>query len=111
MSFNPAMVEVSVYHIHCAQRNLSTFSAPNFVNPPVRDVIGVGGGGVRIRFRADNPGPWFLHCHIDWHLEAGLAVVFAEAPQDQRTGPDAQIIKDTWVDLCTIYKNLPADEQ
>jgi len=26
----------------------------------VRDVIGVGGGGVRIRFRADNPGPWFL---------------------------------------------------
>ncbi|KIJ55074.1 multicopper oxidase [Sphaerobolus stellatus SS14] len=85
--------------------------APNFVNPPVRDVIGVGGSGVRIRFRADNPGPWFLHCHIDWHLEAGLAVVFAEAPQDQRTGPDAQIIKPTWVDLCTIYKNLPADQQ
>ncbi|KIJ32230.1 multicopper oxidase, partial [Sphaerobolus stellatus SS14] len=46
--------------------------APNFINPPVRDVIGVGGGGVRIRFRADNPGPWFLHCHIDWHLEASV---------------------------------------
>ncbi|KIJ36674.1 multicopper oxidase [Sphaerobolus stellatus SS14] len=84
---------------------------PNYVNPPVRDVIGVGGGRVRIRFRADNPGPWFLHCHIDWHLEAGLAVVFAEAPQEQRTGPDSQIIKDTWVDLCKIYKNLPADQQ
>ncbi|KIJ32231.1 multicopper oxidase [Sphaerobolus stellatus SS14] len=76
--------------------------APNFVNPPVRDVIGVGGSGVRIRFQADNPGPWFLHCHIDWHLEAGLAVVFAEAPQDQRTGPDAEIIKPTWLDLCPV---------
>lgn len=28
--------------------------------------------------QTDNPGPWFLHCHIDWHLEAGFAVVFAE---------------------------------
>ncbi|KAF8583110.1 multicopper oxidase [Ramaria rubella] len=85
--------------------------ASNFVNPPVRDVVGVGGGGVIIRFQADNPGPWFLHCHIDWHLEAGLAVVFAEAPQDQRTGPDAEIIKNTWLDLCPIYKALPPDEQ
>ncbi|KAJ6521419.1 Cupredoxin [Mycena capillaripes] len=32
---------------------------------PRRDVIGVQQGGVVIRFRADNPGPWFLHCHID----------------------------------------------
>jgi iron transport multicopper oxidase len=43
----------------------------NLVNPPRRDVVGVGGSEVRIRFKADNPGPWFLHCHIDWHLEAG----------------------------------------
>lgn len=28
--------------------------------------------------QTDNPGPWFLHCHIDWHLEAGFAIVFAE---------------------------------
>ena len=36
------------------------------------------------------------------HLFSGLAVVFAEAPQDQRSGPDAQIIKPTWTDLCTV---------
>ncbi|KAF8523282.1 laccase [Hysterangium stoloniferum] len=83
----------------------------NFVNPPVRDVLGVGGSGVKIRFETDNPGPWFLHCHIDWHLEAGLAVVFAEAPQDQRSGPDSEIIKNTWLNLCPIYKALPPDEQ
>ncbi|KAJ7099746.1 hypothetical protein C8R44DRAFT_888437 [Mycena epipterygia] len=33
---------------------------------------------VTIRFVTDNAGPWFLHCHIDFHLEIGLAIVFAE---------------------------------
>ena len=37
---------------------------------------------VTIRFTTDNPGPWFFHCHIDWHLAGGLAVVFAEASED-----------------------------
>jgi iron transport multicopper oxidase len=45
----------------------------NFVNPVVRDVVSIGTGKsdlVTIRFFTDNPGPWFLHCHIDWHLNA-----------------------------------------
>ncbi|KAF7965048.1 hypothetical protein HWV62_829 [Athelia sp. TMB] len=52
----------------------------NYVNPPRRDVVSIGGPGdnVTIRWVTDNPGPWFLHCHIDWHLQAGLAIVFAE---------------------------------
>ncbi|KAG5634996.1 hypothetical protein H0H81_012779 [Sphagnurus paluster] len=79
----------------------------NYVNPPRRDVVGVKGSTVIIRFKTDNPGPWFLHCHIDWHLEAGLAVVFAEAPGAQRTGPQSQIIKQSWLDLCPIYQALP----
>lgn len=28
-----------------------------------------------VRFVANNPGMWFLHCHIDWHLVGGLALV------------------------------------
>ncbi|RUP48939.1 Cupredoxin [Jimgerdemannia flammicorona] len=69
------------------------------------------GGNVVIRFRADNPGVWLyvfsfppsfntplppfnvtcrllyyltprsLHCHIQWHMEAGLAMPFIEAPE------------------------------
>ena len=52
----------------------------NYVNPPQRDVVSTGttGDNVTIRFTTDNPGPWFLHCHIDFHLEAGFAVVMAE---------------------------------
>nr|DAA04522.1 TPA_exp: laccase 17 [Coprinopsis cinerea okayama7\ len=83
----------------------------NYVNPPRRDVFGIKSGTGIIRFRTDNPGPWFLHCHIDWHLEAGLAVVFAEAPDQIRDGPQAQVIKQEWLDLCPIYNALPPELQ
>ena len=32
--------------------------------------------------QTNNVGPWFFHCHIDWHLDAGFAVVFAEDVPD-----------------------------
>ncbi|KAF9032497.1 laccase [Hymenopellis radicata] len=63
----------------------------NFVNPARRDVVPINGGNTTFRFFTDNPGAWFLHCHIDWHLEAGLAIAFAEAPADNIAGPHAQI--------------------
>ncbi|KAA8642428.1 hypothetical protein EYZ11_005607 [Aspergillus tanneri] len=34
-----------------------------------------------VRFVADNPGVWIFHCHIDWHLTQGLAMLMIEAPQ------------------------------
>ena len=37
-------------------------------------------GYLVIRFVADNPGVWFFHCHIDWHLSSGLGMVMIEAP-------------------------------
>ncbi|KAJ7062808.1 laccase [Mycena amicta] len=97
------------FHLHGHAFDIvqSASGPPNFINPPRRDVIGVEQGGVVIRFRADNPGPWFLHCHIDWHLEAGLAVVFAESPPENREGPQAQIIKQEWLELCPAYHALP----
>ena len=36
----------------------------NYVNPPRRDVVTTGPGTTTIRFVADNPAPWILHCHI-----------------------------------------------
>jgi iron transport multicopper oxidase len=38
-------------------------NATNYINPPIRDVVNIGGLGddVTIRFYTDNPGPWFLH--------------------------------------------------
>ncbi|RKP11643.1 hypothetical protein BJ684DRAFT_12654, partial [Piptocephalis cylindrospora] len=33
------------------------------------------------RFRADNPGVWVFHCHLEWHLQMGLVANFIEQPQ------------------------------
>ncbi|KAK1228361.1 laccase, multicopper oxidase, benzenediol:oxygen oxidorectuctase [Marasmius sp. AFHP31] len=81
----------------------------NYQNPVRRDVVNSGKGGdeVTIRFVTDNPGPWFLHCHIDWHLETGFAAVFAEATENWNatvTPPPA------WEELCPIYASLPPED-
>ncbi len=46
-----------------------------------RDTVIVQGGGyVVLHFRADNPGVWLLHCHVSWHIEAGLVSQLIEDP-------------------------------
>ncbi|KAJ2830770.1 ferroxidase fet3 [Coemansia furcata] len=35
---------------------------------------------VKLRFRADNPGVWMFHCHLDIHFVMGMALTFIEAP-------------------------------
>ena len=42
----------------------------------MRDTVSIPAEGwAKLRFIADNPGVWMLHCHMDWHMEAGLSVV------------------------------------
>lgn len=56
---------------------ISTFPS----KPMRRDVLMVKPqGNFVIRFKADNPGIWLFHCHIDWHLASGLAAAMVEAP-------------------------------
>lgn len=44
---------------------------------PVKDTVTVPDGGYTIlRFHANNPGYWLFHCHIDFHAEVGMAIVF-----------------------------------
>lgn len=33
-----------------------------------------------IRYIANNPGVWLLHCHMEWHAVAGLTATIVEAP-------------------------------
>ncbi|KAF9028653.1 Fet3 ferroxidase protein [Hymenopellis radicata] len=50
-------------------------------NPVRRDTVHIPSmGSATLRVVADNPGVWFLHCHIEWHLEVGLAIQLVEAP-------------------------------
>lgn len=48
--------------------NPSSASTPREF-PMRRDVVlAPPNGNVVIRFRADNPGIWLFHCHLEWHL-------------------------------------------
>ncbi|KAG0695822.1 laccase [Suillus ampliporus] len=78
----------------------------NYVNPVRRDVVSAGFQNQQmvIRWVTDNSGPWFLHCHIDWHLDAGFAVVMAESPSE--TQKHLGVIPNAWDDLCPIFDSL-----
>ncbi|KAG7446172.1 laccase lcc5 [Guyanagaster necrorhizus] len=81
----------------------------NYDNPVRRDVVSLGAAGdnVTIRWTTDNPGPWILHCHIDWHLALGFSIVFAEDDGDW----NSTITPSTaWDDLCPIYDDLDSSE-
>lgn len=45
----------------------------------IRDTITVEANSYLVlRFVANNPGVWMMHCHIDWHMAAGLGMIFKE---------------------------------
>ncbi|CAE6447620.1 unnamed protein product [Rhizoctonia solani] len=89
-------------------------NTPNYINPPQGDVVGTPDSGVKLRFKTDNPGPWFLHCHIDWHLVEGFAMVFAEAPEEIKEGKQSVQVESSWKRLCPTYdewfKGQPANQ-
>ena len=46
-------------------------------------VIVPAGGYVVIAFQADNPGYWFMHCHIEVHQLEGMALIIQEYDETQ----------------------------
>ncbi|KAM6504130.1 laccase 1 [Amanita muscaria] len=75
----------------------------DYQHPVRRDVVNIGelNDNVTIRFSTYNPGPWFLHCHIDWHLNLGFAIIFVTDVQaTSQINPPA-----SWDQLCPIYNS------
>ncbi|KAI6112531.1 multicopper redoxase [Pisolithus sp. B1] len=85
-------------------------TAYNYVNPVIRDTVNIGQNtdNVTVRFVTDNAGPWFLHCHIDWHLYRGMAVVLAV---DTNGTAKQDPVNSAWQDLCPIYDSLAPSDQ
>jgi hypothetical protein len=52
------------------------------------------GGYVVIAINADNPGYWYLHCHIERHTEGGMIALLQEYPADQHKAPPPGINND-----------------
>ncbi|XP_059631469.1 putative laccase-9 [Cornus florida] len=49
----------------------------NLDDPPEANTVAVPKDGwATIRFRADNPGVWFMHCHFDRHMSWGMDAAF-----------------------------------
>ena len=61
----------------CAQtRRTEEPISYNFDGPPKRSTVLVPSGGFSvIRFRADNPGIWMMHCHTLSHAVEGQALL------------------------------------
>lgn len=54
-------------------------------NPLKRDTATAEGfGWVLLRFVADNPGIWLFHCHVLWHSEAGMGMLFLSRVEEMR---------------------------
>ncbi|CAA0829810.1 Laccase-17 [Striga hermonthica] len=70
----------------------------NLVDPVERNTVGVPSGGwVAIRFLADNPGVWFMHCHLEVHTSWGLKMAWlvldGELPDQKLPPPPADLPK------------------
>ncbi len=61
----------------------------NLEDPVMRDTVQLEQGSwVVIHFVADNLGTWVFHCHIEWHLKAGM-LLFIEEAADRIPDPPA----------------------
>lgn len=64
-----------------------------------RDTVSIPAlGWAKIRFVASNPGAWFFHCHIEWHMSAGLAAVLLVAPE--KLAANGYTIPQSHKELC-----------
>ena len=87
--------------IHCTKEGCdkSRCSRPRWRTEPMhfsidsrtirKDTVMLPAGGyVVINFLSDNPGYWFLHCHIEVHQLEGMALIVNEAFSSQPQPPN-----------------------
>lgn len=68
----------------CNMFDMPNMTDVNLVDPVVRDNILVPYGGVTtVRFIANNPGMWAMHCHIEYHMAQGMFSVFTVGPSNE----------------------------
>ncbi|XP_051133594.1 laccase-14 [Andrographis paniculata] len=66
----------------------------NLVDPPQQTTVGIPDNGwVAIRFRADNPGVWFMHCHLERHQSWGMStVIVVKNKEGKGTNGEGQLL-------------------
>jgi FtsP/CotA-like multicopper oxidase with cupredoxin domain len=73
-----------------------------------RDTVSVPAlGWAKIRFVAYNPGAWLFHCHIEWHMAAGLALGFIVSPQQLLA--EGYTVPQQQINLCQALREFNAE--
>ncbi|KDP25953.1 hypothetical protein JCGZ_23040 [Jatropha curcas] len=69
----------SFYVVGTGSGNFNNKTDPksyNLIDPPLVNTVGVPKNGwTAIRFIANNPGVWFIHCHLERHASWGMDTV------------------------------------
>ncbi|WCJ44072.1 laccase 14 [Euphorbia peplus] len=74
----------------CSDTSDASEPCYNLVDPPELNTVSIPRlGWVAVRFVADNPGVWFVHCHYEKHLTWGMSTVFIVR---NGTNPEEQMI-------------------
>jgi FtsP/CotA-like multicopper oxidase with cupredoxin domain len=74
----------------CSKPRWSDAATPvlNLKDPPVKDTVIIPARGYTvIRFRANNPGYWRLHCHQELHLVEGMDMLVIEGEKEEMISP------------------------
>ncbi|XP_006614218.1 laccase-5-like [Apis dorsata] len=65
------------------QEHTERLQRGEYKNPPGKDTAKIPMGGyVIVRFKANNPGWWLLHCHFSWHHITGMELVIRVGNQN-----------------------------
>jgi FtsP/CotA-like multicopper oxidase with cupredoxin domain len=71
---NPTMMD---HPVHLHGHSFHVLGQPGQLNtsdPPLKDTVNIPAkGALVLQWVAGNPGKWFFHCHIEWHLATGMA--------------------------------------
>ncbi|XP_059153746.1 uncharacterized protein LOC131939461 [Physella acuta] len=69
-------LDASIYAKYVMDLDKAGNITRNLRQAPIKDTVTIPDGGYTlVRFVADNPGMWFLHCHIEYHVEIGMGVL------------------------------------
>jgi len=83
----------------------------NLVDPPRMDTVTVSPGQfVVVRFYADNPGVWHLHCHLELHGMVGMGVALKVNPPSSDPNDPLNWMSQVPVDFPTCGNFMPSDD-
>ncbi len=62
-------------HLHGHAFEVVAINDQQFTGALRDSILVPGRSSVTVEFDANNPGLWYVHCHILWHLAAGMAAL------------------------------------